>query len=444
MRQIVLFLLVLLFPGCVMQPRHADPTGLASYDGVSEDFPGDAKYLATLASGELANRYPPGRTTLILASARTVFGQELESALRHQGFAISQHSAPMGVTVGYTLDVLRDESPPTTCYLQVRTSGGQTFGQVRTLSMASREEAAPVQVPSPSLESSTLPEEPTNPLPSPGQPHPERLMPGSGAGGRPAPEPAAPPARNDGTPVRNKATAARIARRNHVPVADFCRWNGVKPETVLEAGRSVYLREPVAGPVAPAKAEPGQQFTSRAAQQDRPVQAAAPVSSPGPAPVLASAPAQTSASAPTPVPSPVQVPASAPAPAPSPLPVSAKDEPPTPAPGSTPASAVHETLAELALQSPAAEAPSVAPAAPAPTWSVNPGGLHAQLESWSFKAQYQLVWKAKHDFELETNANFSGDFVSAIKQLFAGLHRGGHALRVTVYQGNNVIEVAED
>ncbi|MFZ5425401.1 MAG: TcpQ domain-containing protein, partial [Thermodesulfobacteriota bacterium] len=91
-----------------------------------------------------------------------------------------------------------------------------------------------------------------------------------------------------------------------------------------------------------------------------------------------------------------------------------------------------------------AEAPPVAPAVPAPTWSVNPGGLHAQLESWSSKAQYQLVWKAKHDFELETNANFSGDFVSAIKQLFAGLHRGGHALRVTVYQGNNVIEVAED
>ena len=86
----------------------------------------------------------------------------------------------------------------------------------------------------------------------------------------------------------------------------------------------------------------------------------------------------------------------------------------------------------------------MAPAVPMPTWTINPGSLHAQLESWSFKAQYQLVWKAKHDFELETKANFSGDFVVAIKQLFAGLHRGGHALRVTVYQGNNVIEVAED
>lgn len=438
MRQFFLFLLVLLLPGCVMQTRHADPSGLSSYDGVSAGFPGDAQYLATMASGELANRYPPGRTTLILASTKAVFGQELESALRQMGFAVSLHPSPEGVKVGYTLDVLRDESPPTTCYLQVGTSDGQTFGRVRTLSMASREEAAPVRVPSPSLESSTLTEVATPHFPSPGQPHPDRLMPGSGTGDRPSQEAADPPARNDGTPVRSKATAARIAKRNHVPVADFCRWNGVKPETVLEAGRSVHLREPVAESASPVKAEPGQQFTSRAAQQDRPVQATVPVSSPAPAPVLASARA--------PVPSPVQVPASAPAPAPSPGPVpgSAKDEPPTPAPGSTPTSAVHEALAELSPQSPAAEAPSIAPAVPAPTWSVNPGGLHAQLESWSFKAQYQLVWKAKHDFELETNANFSGDFVSAIKQLFAGLHRGGHALRVTVYQGNNVIEVAED
>jgi len=444
MRQFFLFLLVLLLPGCVMQTRHADPSGLSSYDGVSAGFPGDAQYLATMASGELANRYPPGRTTLILASTKAVFGQELESALRQMGFAVSQHPSPEGVKVGYTLDVLRDESPPTTCYLQLRTSDGQTFGRVRTLSMACREEAAPVRVPSPSLDSSTLTEVPTPHFPFPGQPHPDRLMPGSGAGGRPSQEAAAPPTRNDGTPVRSKATAARIARRNHVPAADFCRWNGVKPETVLEAGRSVHLREPVAASASPVKAEPGQQFTSRAAQQDRPVPAAAPLSSPATAPVLASAPAQAVASVPTPVPSPVQVPASAPAPAPSPLPVSAKDEPPAPAPGSTPASAVHEALAELAPQSPAAETPPVAPVVPAPIWSVNPGGLHVQLESWSFKAQYQLVWKAKHDFELETNANFSGDFVSAIKQLFAGLHRGGHALRVTVYQGNNVIEVAED
>ena len=32
----------------------------------------------------------------------------------------------------------------------------------------------------------------------------------------------------------------------------------------------------------------------------------------------------------------------------------------------------------------------------------------------------------------------------AVKDLFTGLQRGGHALRVTIYQGNNVVEVAED
>ena len=60
------------------------------------------------------------------------------------------------------------------------------------------------------------------------------------------------------------------------------------------------------------------------------------------------------------------------------------------------------------------------------------------------RAHYQLIWKAQHDFDLEARADFEGDFEAAIKQLFAGLHRSGHALRVTLYRGNNVLEVAED
>ena len=51
---------------------------------------------------------------------------------------------------------------------------------------------------------------------------------------------------------------------------------------------------------------------------------------------------------------------------------------------------------------------------------------------------------SKHDFDLEAMATFDGDFVAAIKQLFLGLHRSGNALRVTVYQSNKVVEVAED
>jgi len=101
-----------------------------------------------------------------------------------------------------------------------------------------------------------------------------------------------------------------------------------------------------------------------------------------------------------------------------------------------------EALAELApSQGNSDAAPS---AVPAPSWISEPGSLHSQLDSWAIKAQYQLVWKAKHDFELEARAKFDGDFVGAIKQLFSGLHRGGNPLRVTVYQGNNVVEVAED
>lgn len=438
MRQIFPLLLVLLLQGCVMQVRQTDTSGMATYDGVSADFPGDAQFLATMATGELGHRYPPGRTTLILASTKTAFGQELESALRQQGFAVSQHSAPAGIKVGYTLDVLRDESPPTTCYLQVRTSDGQTFGQVRTLSMASLDVTAPSQIPSqPPLESSTLPDEPT-PTPSPGQPqpHPERLMPSSRVEGKPAPVPVASLTRSDGVPVRIKATAARIAKRNRVPVADFCRWNNVEPETIMESGRRVYLRGDAVVPASPVNAEAAPPATSK----ERP---AKPLESSSPAPIAAPAPVPlpTQTSTPSDSMSEFKTPVSAPV---KPVVPASVPEGAPPASSSAPASPVQEALADLAPKGSEAEPSSMAPAVPMPTWTINPGSLHAQLESWSFKAQYQLVWKAKHDFELETKANFSGDFVVAIKQLFAGLHRGGHALRVTVYQGNNVIEVAED
>lgn len=434
MRQIFPLLLVLLLQGCVMQVRQTDTSGMATYDGVSADFPGDAQFLAAMAAGELGHRYPPGRTTLFLASTKTAFGQELESALRQQGFAVSQHSAPAGIKVGYTLDVLRDESPPTTCYLQVRTSDGQTFGQVRTLSMASLDVTAPSQIPSqPPLESSTLPDEPT-PTPPPVQPHPERLMPSSRVEGKPAPVPVASLTRTDGVPVRIKATAARIAKRNRVPVADFCRWNNVEPETIMESGRRVYLRGDAVASASPVKAEAAPPATSK----ERPAKtlessSPAPIAAPVPLPAQTSTSSASLSEVKTPVSAPVKpvVPASVPEGAP-------------PASSSAPASPVQEALADLAPKGSEAEPSSMAPAVPMPTWTINPGSLHAQLESWSFKAQYQLVWKAKHDFELETKANFSGDFVVAIKQLFAGLHRGGHALRVTVYQGNNVIEVAED
>lgn len=435
MRYILLLLLAMQLQGCVMQTRHVDNGGMPTYDGVSDTYPGDAQSLAVMAAEELARRYPPGRTTLTLAKTNSTFGQELDTTLRAQGFLISAHDSPAGIRVGYTLDVIRDETSPT-CYLQVRTSDGESFGTVRPLTMASlspRIDAPSVKSPTPSpLESLPLLDELTVPTPSQVQVHPDRLMKGSGPGAKPGSEPPTVPAHDAGVPVRSKSTAARIAKRNKVPVAEFCRLNNVKPDTVLEIGRMVFLR----GPVSPATA----QAVPPASSGDRPSKPLA-SSTPAPTPNPVALPAP--ASAPPSVAKPAEAGLAAAKPV-DPTPISAGNPVPASAPAVpvAPASPVQEALAELApSQGNSDAAPS---AVPAPSWIIEPGSLHSQLDSWAIKAQYQLVWKAKHDFELEARAKFDGDFVGAIKQLFAGLHRGGNPLRVTVYQGNNVVEVAED
>lgn len=435
MRYILLLLLAMQLQGCVMQTRHVDNGGMPTYDGVSDTYPGDAQSLAAMAAEELARRYPPGRTTLTLAKTKSTFGQELDTTLRAQGFLISAPDSPAGIRVGYTLDVIRDETSPT-CYLQVRTSDGESFGTVRPLTMASlspRIDAPFVKSPTSSLlESLPLLDEPTVPKPSQVQVHPDRLMKGSGPGAKPGSEPPTVPAHDAGVPVRSKSTAARIAKRNKVPVAEFCRLNNLKPDTVLEAGRLVYLR----GPASPATA----QAVPPASSGDRPSK---PLVSTKPAPAPTPVALPTPVLAPTPVAKPAEASPDA-AKTVDPTPISAGNPVPASAPAVpvAPASPVQEALAELApSQGNSDAAPS---AVPAPSWIIEPGSLHSQLDSWAIKAQYQLVWKAKHDFELEARAKFDGDFVGAIKQLFAGLHRGGNPLRVTVYQGNNVVEVAED
>ncbi|MBI4804086.1 MAG: TcpQ domain-containing protein [Desulfovibrio sp.] len=439
MRYILLLLLAVQLQGCVMQTRHVDNGGIPTYDGVSDTYPGDAQSLATMAAEELARRYPPGRTTLTLAKTKSTFGQELDTTLRAQGFLISAPDSPAGIRVGYTLDVIRDETSPT-CYLQVRTSDGESFGTVRPLTIASlshRIDAPSVKSPTFSpLESLPLLGEPTVATPSQVQVHPDRLMKGTGPGAKPGSVPPTVPAHDAGVPVRSKSTSARIAKRNKIPVEEFCRLNNLKPDTVLEAGRMVFLRGSVAEPVFPATAQAVPPASS-GDRQPKPLASAKPT--PATNPVALSAPV----SAPAPVAKPTEASPAATRPM-DPTPVSAGNSVPTSAPAVpvAPASPVQEALAELA---PPPGGSDAAPSAgPVPSWIIEPGSLHAQLESWVIKAQYQLVWKAKHDFELEARAKFDGDFVGAIKQLFAGLHRGGNPLRVTVYQGNNVVEVAED
>lgn len=76
-----------------------------------------------------------------------------------------------------------------------------------------------------------------------------------------------------------------------------------------------------------------------------------------------------------------------------------------------------------------------------PEWQLTQGSLRAQLEAWTKRADYQLVWSADTDLDMQSRASFRGNFVGAITQLFEGLHAAGFPLTATIYQANNVLEV---
>jgi hypothetical protein len=183
----------------------------------------------------------------------------------------------------------------------------------------------------------------------------------------------------------------------------------------------------------------------------------APVAAPAPQPVPAYEPSpvaaadalasSVAAAAPAVPPAPV-VAVAPPAPVPSPAPI------PTPAP----VSSVPLPEAPLPVESasaPAMPAPTVTAPSPEPTavglqkveseqWVIAPGSLKAQLEGWTTRAGYQLVWKAGNDFQMQSTAVFRDSFIGSVKRLVSRMHLNGNALRVTIYQENNVVEVTED
>ena len=79
-----------------------------------------------------------------------------------------------------------------------------------------------------------------------------------------------------------------------------------------------------------------------------------------------------------------------------------------------------------------------------PVWEIHKGEmLRGLMEGWAAIAGYSLIWNAQNDYEMRSSATFSGVFVDAVKNFFAALQANGLALRVTIYQGNQVMEVSE-
>jgi hypothetical protein len=179
-------------------------------------------------------------------------------------------------------------------------------------------------------------------------------------------------------------TAREVARNHRLNEADFCRWNGIGPSTLLPVAYEVYLREPPEGSVAVANVAYSAQNSGEPANLKHP---AGPALPPAVAPPVPEQPLRREA------PSSLQ---------------------------------------------PAAPVPSVA------SWSIGPGELSSQLQRWANDAGYQMVWRVNRDFEMSSYATFPGGFQEALRGLFTGLGHAGHPLRVTIFEGNRVIEIIEE
>lgn len=77
------------------------------------------------------------------------------------------------------------------------------------------------------------------------------------------------------------------------------------------------------------------------------------------------------------------------------------------------------------------------------SWELAQGSLRNQLEGWTQRAGYQLIWDTDTDLDMQARASFYGAFPVAVSQLFEGLHAEGFALTATIYQANKVLEVGD-
>jgi hypothetical protein len=219
--------------------------------------------------------------------------------------------------------------------------------------------------------------------------------------------------------VGKSGTAAEIAARNRIPVDDFCRWNGVTPNMVLDKGERIFLKDTHVSAVIS-----GFGFASPVAPVSATVAGAVPATDPAPA-------------APVPLPK-ATLTAIPQSPASSPVPLA----------GSGPAGAPTMMPATAAYQEPLKPTVSAEPLHPVlpvvEQWKLSPGSLRSQVAEWCAAAGYTLVWQGETDYEMESFASYRGGFEEGVNQLFNGLQRAGFPLRITVYRGNNVLEVAEN
>ena len=437
-------LMGLLLPGCMAAAKQET----ASFDALSERYASDAEALAVSAAREISDRHT-SYVPISVDAAPGAFGTALERELRNNGMTLVDSG---GVRLSYKLDVTQQDGKPLG-YAEISSSDGKLLCFTRNLG-----EMRYTAAPSGGASSSSLVE--SRPLPDPAVSTAEAGRLSSSpiiGGGTPvepekrdvAPrEPVAVAAENSvkakTVTVTKPGTAAAVARRYGVPVRDFCRWNNVGAGAMLIEGYQVYLSEPPAGTIPVAAENPVPAGVAAGTPE---------ATLPAPVPASTTLPAHTSAKLSLPSAAPQKTetisytPVAAPTP-PAPLAPVAKGPggvSPVPSPMSSTPSGDTAAAVPASLPADAEIVPISNPAGMGVrSWKIVKGEmLKAQLERWASDAGYTLIWSAHNDYEMQSDSTFTGPFKDAVKAFFGALQSNGHALRVTIFEGNNVMEVSE-
>ena len=437
-------LMGLLLPGCMAAKQET-----ASFDALSERYASDAEALAVSAAREISDRHT-SYVPISVDAAPGAFGAALERELRNNGMTLVDSGG--GVRLSYKLNVTQQDGKPLG-YAEISSSDGKLLCFTRNLGEMRYTAAPSSEASSSSLES--------RPLPDPTVSTAKTDSPIIG-GGRPVEsekaESAVPsePVAVAESPVKTVAvtksgTAATVARRYGVPVKDFCRWNNVGAGATLITGYQVYLSEPPAGTIPVAAENPVPAGVAAGTPE---------ASLPAPVPASTTLPAHTSAKLSLPSAAPQKTETISYTPPVSSAPVAAPVTPPAPPAPVAEGPRVSPVSSPVPTSTPSGDTASAVPASlPADAEIIpvsNPAGmgvrsweivkgemLKAQLERWASDAGYTLIWSAHNDYEMQSAATFNGSFQAAVKAFFGALQSGGHALRVTIFEGNNVMEVSE-